>query len=130
MATLTVNKIARAGLVFGIGLVGTLAMANAAASDEFSNNGRTFVLVANDDAADPHSIVFTTQKSVLGLNLAELIVSVPKLMVDNEDCVIIGPFPTNIFNDSGGKVQVTYKEATDGTGVDASSDFAILVLSL
>lgn len=129
MATLTVNKIVRTGIVFGIGLAGTKTMATGSAADEFANNGRTFVLVSNDDSA-AHAVVFATQKAVLGLNVAELIVSVPLGMVDGEDCIIIGPFPPNVFNDANGKVQVTYTENTDGSGGSAHLDFGILVLSL
>ena len=129
MATLTVNQITRTGLVLGIALASTLSVESAAASDQFPNDGKTFVMVANDDT-DPHSVVFTSQKSVLGLNLAELIVAVVANMVDGEDYKIIGPFPKNIFNDANGRVQVTYKEAADGSGIDASADFSIIVFSL
>lgn len=128
MATLTVNKIVRAGLgVFGVGK--DKVMAAAAAADEFANDGKTFIMVANDDAV-PHAIVIATQKSILGLNVGEQIVSIAANMVDAEDFVLIGPFPPSVFNDASGKVQVTYTEATDGTGVDASGDFSILILGL
>ena len=128
MATLTINRIIRAAVsVLGVGK--DLVPANAAASDEFANDGKTFVMVANDNIAIRY-VIFTTQKSILGLNVAELAVSVDASMVDGEDFMLIGPFPTNVFNDSGGKVQVTYNDQADGAGAESSSDFSIIVFSL
>lgn len=103
MATLTLNTVSRTGADL------TSAFENAAgAGDEFTNDGRTVLYVKN--GATSCDVTFETAKTVDGLAVADLTVTVG---ANKEFC--IGPFPPNIYNDSDGKVQVTYDDESNVT---------------
>ena len=103
MATLTVQEIDRDGVV-------PTYVACDVGGDEFVNEGRlTFVYVKNTDAS-PRTVTFVTQKTVDGE------------AVDDKDVVVaptseepIGPWPASIYNDSDGKVQITYSAVVNLT---------------
>ena len=104
MSTLAVQNIVRAGL-------DPAYAAAANGGDEFVNDGkRTFVHILNANAAT-RTITFETPKTVAGLAVAELAVVVP--VTPGEQ--MIGPFPSDVFNDSDGKVQMTYSTEVDLT---------------
>ena len=96
MATLTVQTIDRDGVV-------PAYVAADVGGDEFANEGRlTFVYVKNTDAS-PRTVTFVTQKTVDGE------------AIDDKDVVVaatseepIGPFPSSIYDDASGNVQITY----------------------
>ncbi len=105
MATLTVQEIVRSGN----GLDPAYAAA-AAGGDEFVNEGKqTFVHFLNANVAT-RTVTIETPKTVAGLALAELSVVVP---ATGE--AMVGPFPADTFNDSDGKVQMTYSTEVDLT---------------
>lgn len=111
MATLSAQKPVLTGTTH------TLAAA-AAAGDEFVNTGGQIFVVKNGHAADPRTITFDApQADNFGIVDAahDAAVVVPALTTK-----LIGPFPTHRFNDSNGKVQVTYS--------DSGADLTVAVL--
>jgi len=83
---------------------------------KFANDGNTYVRVAKSSSTG--DITFQTPKTILGLALAELVVN-----IGTSDEVLIGPFPTNIFNQPDGMVYVDYESAEE-------TEFTIQVYSI
>ena len=102
MATITVQEITRTGLEMTTeGCVG--------GGDEFVNVDGAFVFIKNASGADK-TVRFTIQKLVDG--------EIPpkkSVVVTLAEERRIGPFPTDIYNDADGKVQITYTAVTDLT---------------
>jgi len=92
---LSVGKIVRAGLTAQAGTAGI------AAGHKFVNDGNTYIRVTKATAQEDISI--QTPKTILGLALGELVVTVGIAATK-----LIGPFPTNIFNQTDGMVYVDY----------------------
>ena len=108
MATLTVQEIVR-----GAGLLPVLS-GEGVSGDEFVNTGVEFVYVENDGGNG--EVRFTTYRVVDGLAIAKLVVD-----LTSGQKKYIGPFPTSLYNDAGGMVQITY---------DASANYLIGIFKL
>jgi hypothetical protein len=81
----------------------------AAGGDEFVNDGQVWVEIDNQDASDT-DVTFVTDKTVQDLAVADKVVTVP-----TTERRLIGPFSTDLFNDSDNKVQITYEKVTSLT---------------
>lgn len=79
----------------------------AAASQEFANDGRTFVHVKNTDSSS-HTITFVTTRTVEGLAVADNTVTISA----NTGEQMIGPFPTGTYNASDGNIDITWSDTT------------------
>lgn len=79
------------------------------ASDQFSNNGQTFIHVKNGGAS-ADTVTITTPKTVGGLAVADAGGSVPA----GEDR-FFGPFDRGLFNDGDDLVTVTHSYTTTVT---------------
>jgi len=103
MATLTVQQPTTAGI--------TPSYASAAeAGDEFANDGLTLLQVKG--TGTQKVVTITAQRtSEKGATLSDITVTIPATTGDK----MIGPFDPSIFNDSAGKVQVTYSDEADLT---------------
>jgi len=77
----------------------------AADGHSFQNTGRTFLLIRNAHATQARTITIQTPQTVLGLAVAELVVTIAATLSR-----LIGPFPTATFNQSGGLVYVDYSD--------------------
>ncbi len=102
-AALTVQQIARTGLK------PTYAAAVPADGHKFQNTGREFLHVKNGAGA-PINVTIQTPGTVDGLAVGELIVA-----VTNAEERMIGPFPTNIYNQADGMVYLDYSSETSVT---------------
>ena len=102
-AELTVQQIARTGLE------PAYVAAVPADGHKFQNTGREFLHVKNGAAA-PINVTVQTPGLVDGLAVAELVVA-----VTNAEERMIGPFPTNIYNQAGNMVYVDYSSETSVT---------------
>ncbi len=100
MATLTVASAARAGI--------TLSGAAAAAvgGDAFANTGQE-VAVFTNASVSPITITFVTQNTVDGRAVTDRTASILAGAT-----VAYGPFPSGIYNDGSGLVQMTYSDVT------------------
>lgn len=81
-----------------------------AGGDEFVNSGRDFIHIKNTNAA----AMDVTVDSQVDCNQGEdhdAMVTVPATNGEK----FIGPFPKDRFNDTAGKVQITYSAVTDVT---------------
>ncbi len=85
-AEIVVTTITRAGAL-------AVAVTGAATGHKVKNDGRTFLLVSNSDAAVARTITIQTPRKILDLDVAELTVAVPALTT-----VPIGLLPTDTFN--------------------------------
>ena len=103
MAALTVQTAATAGTTFS-------ATSAAGGGDTFVNNGKT-IFYANNGSGGNITITFTAQNTVT-INGLALSVSSLAVVVEAGTAEIIGPFPTQIFNNSSGAVAVTYSGVT------------------
>ena len=99
MATLTAQSIVRTGLA------ASYASCDAG-GDEFVNNQLEWIRVKNDDAS-AKTVTVVTQQTVDGLAIAD-----QEIVVAAGTVVDIGPFSSGVYNDSGGKVQLTYSAVT------------------
>lgn len=102
MATLSSQSINRTGLEPSFASC-------ASGGDEFVNNGNEFIYVKNGDGS-PHTVTIATPATVDGLAVADREVAVPA----GEER-IIGPFPKATYDDTAGKVQLTYDAVTSLT---------------
>jgi len=110
MATLTAVAPARtANQIAGV--------AAAAGGDEFANDGKQLLLIENGSGAEI-DLTITTEKTVDGEDVADKVIAIP----DGERH-LIGPFPTQIYNDGDGHVNIGYEDHTNVTVavIDASS---------
>lgn len=101
MATLSVQTIIRAA-----GLLRSTASCSAG-GDKFTNDGKTFVLLANTSAAS-RTVTFATPKTVSGLAVADLAVT-----VSGASERFVGPFPKDVYSSTSGYVAMTYSAVTN-----------------
>ncbi len=100
MATLTVNQITRDGVLYAV-------VAAAAAGDQFANEGRSFLAVYNAHMTEERSVNIDLQQTVDEQDPPDRTVS-----IGPGETQLIGPFPTGIYNDANGHVQITYPDVT------------------
>ena len=100
MATLTVNKLTRAGFK-----VGDTFVAVAAGGDKFANSGRESIVVFNGNAG---SLTVTADiiEAVDGQAITDR-----TWTLATQASLIIGPFP-QAYNDAGGFLNLTYSVST------------------
>jgi len=84
-------------------------VAAAELGDEFANDGKQLVVVANGSVAAVE-VTFTTQKTVDGEAVDDKVIDVPA-----GEQHLLGPFSTHVYNDGDGMVQVGYESHTDVT---------------
>lgn len=101
MATLTVNTITRDGVLYAV-------VAAAAAGDQFANDGRTFLAVYNAHGSASRTVSIDIQQDVDDQDPPDREVAVAA-----GETRLIGPFPTGIYNDANGRVQITYDNEAD-----------------
>jgi len=99
MATLAITRPSRAGTAFG-------TVSAAVGGDVFPNSGRELLYVRNANASG-HTLTIATPGAPAGLELNDITVTVPAFSV-----YWIGPFHPDSFNDSNGRVSVTYSGVT------------------
>lgn len=101
MATLTAGTVSRDGLVLDLATP-------EADGDEFANDGTKVVLVKND-SVNYLSVTITTHATLDGQAVDDRVVQ-----IDPGDMVLIGPFPTSIYNHpTTGRVHVEIDNRTD-----------------
>lgn len=100
--SLTVQEVALAGITL------SFEAANAD-GNSFANDGNVILYVKNGDASS-HTVTIPTPATVGGMAVEDLTVSVP---AGGEK--VVGPFPTHVFNQSGGVVYVNYDAVTSVT---------------
>lgn len=89
----------------------TLTMnAAAAAGDAFANDGRTLLLFSNASAS-PITVTFATPATAQGIAIADPTAVIAAGAVRQP----VGAFPEALFNDSNGRVAMTYSSHTDLT---------------
>jgi hypothetical protein len=102
MAELTVQQLSRAGIELSLS-------AAAAGGDSFPNNGDTLFVVKNGNTAE-RGVTFAIQRTVDSQSVTGRTVTAVTAAT-----MLVGPFPTEIYNDSDGLVQVTYSSEADLT---------------
>lgn len=99
MADLTLVQVARGGTVY------TYESA-AADGDAFINDGKT-ILAINNGSGTSITVTVATAGQVEGLAIDDV-----AIVVAAGALVMAGPFSRTVFNDSTGKVQLTYSDVT------------------
>lgn len=102
MALLTVQNISLTGLTPTFTAADSLG-------DEFPNDGNAFLVVKNDGASDITVTIDSQKPCSYGYD-HDITVTVP---AGGEKW--IGPFPQSRFNDTSGRVQVSYSDVTSVT---------------
>ena len=105
VATLTVNKIGRAG----INITTSDLVAATAGGDLWANTGAEFLIV-NNAGVGAVTVTLAIQATVDGQAPANRTVTVP-----NGDIMLIGPFPPNSYNDASSNAKITYSGVTSVT---------------
>ena len=109
MAVLSVVNFTRAGTV--IDGTGTILVDADAGGDEFANTGKEVFFVTNNSGGSiTVTLVFKPGINVDGQTPANRTVTI----VDGA-ITVIGPFPNVNYNDTDGRMNVTYSDATDVT---------------
>ena len=78
---------------------------------EFANNGRVGVLFRSAEATQTATIVISAQATYRGYALVD-----PTFTLAPGRSKIMGPFPTDVFNDSSGNVTVVGVSGAGGAG--------------
>lgn len=102
MATLAVTQISKAGLELAL-------TAAAGGGDAFANDGQT-MFVANNGSGGDITVTLVTQATADGLAIADR-----TFVVTAGDIEVIADLDPAIYNDSNGRVQVTYSGVTSLT---------------
>jgi len=109
MADLTIQDIVEGGLA------AAYAAASAAGDAVLNLNGDVFLHVKNGDVAS-HTVTITAQdQSEVVPGFGAMTKSNVQVSVPAGGDRFIGPFPRQAFNDSLGKVQITYDAVTNVT---------------
>lgn len=89
--------------------------------DKFKNTGRQFVVVDETNGSS-RDLTFKTQNTVDGQDVNDRTVT-----VGANATALIGPFPTDIYNNSDDYLEITYSAVTglniaivDGKGLEAT----------
>lgn len=77
--------------------------------DAFVNTGVELLVIKNADSG-AHTVTIVSQSTVDGLAVSDRDVVIPA----GEEWVI-GPFPTNVYNDTNNRVQLSYSAVTSVT---------------
>lgn len=105
MATLSTQSFDEAG--------NDLTMSAASAGgDEFSNDGRKFLVIYNGDASSTDVTITAQNTSFEDERYGNSVKEDQTLTVSAGNTAIMGPFPTKAFNDSNNNAQVTYTSVT------------------
>jgi hypothetical protein len=104
-------------IIVDTGIVRSLASA-ASGGDEFVNSGRMFIAVVNAHGSDPRTITVNSQAACNQGSDHDIAV----VITAAQDEKVFGPFPKDRFNDSDGKVQITYS--------DSAADLTIAIFEL
>jgi hypothetical protein len=107
MAILTVNQVTRDGVLYAV-------VAAAAGGDSFVNDGRTLAAIYNSHGSASRTVSFDIQKTVDGQDPPSITVTLTAGQTK-----LVGPFPTGIYNDANGRVQVTYSDSAVNTYIGA-----------
>jgi hypothetical protein len=102
MATLTPTSAARTG----VDLAGAAA---AGGGDQWLNTGKELLTVKNGSGSSIN-VTLDIQSTVDGAAVTDPVVAVGAGVTK-----LIGPFPTNIYNDGNGMAKVSYSSATSVT---------------
>ncbi len=105
MATLTVQNAAEAG--------GITFTAAAAGGDVFPNDGKTIIVLWNDDASLSSVTVTAQDTTASGVGFGSVTKADAVQSVEADSADVMGPFPTSAFNTASGQVAVTYSSVTD-----------------
>ena len=97
MSTLSVETIIRTGT-----RLDPTYSSCAGGGDEFVNDGQIFIHIKNGHSS-PQTVTIVTPVVTDGLAVADRAIAIP-----NGGERMIGPFPKSSYNDSTGKVQLTY----------------------
>lgn len=101
MAVLTVTSVGRAGTNLT-----TLATAAAGGGDSFANTGSEYLYIANG-AGSSITLTLVMQATTDGQAITNKTVT-----VTNAERMLVGPFPTALYNDANSRMNVTYSSAT------------------
>ncbi|HUM37544.1 MAG TPA: hypothetical protein PLQ85_11795 [Anaerolineae bacterium] len=99
MATLTVNQITRDGVLYAV-------VAATPTGDQFPNDGRTLLAVYNGHGSASRTVSVNIQRDVDGQDPPDRTVT-----IGAGETRLIGPFPTGIYNDANGRVQLAYSDS-------------------
>lgn len=103
MAELTPQVIVLAGITPAL-------VAAEAGGDDFVNSGRDFIHIKNGDAS-PMDVTINSQVDCNQGVDHDISVTIPASTGEK----FIGPFPKDRFNDTAGKIQITYSAVTSVT---------------
>ncbi len=101
MATLTVTDISRSG----VNLTDLLTAA-ASGGDDFTNDGMTFLAIKNAHASAARTLTLDIEQTVDGATVTDPTVSITAVKT-----FIIGPFKRSVYNDTNGRMSVTYSDS-------------------
>jgi len=105
MATLTVQDAAEGG--------GITFVTGAGGGDVIPNDGKTILILWNDDAS-PSTVTVTAQDTTataVGFGAVTKADAVQVVEANSAD--VMGPFPTTAFNNASGQIAVGYSSVTD-----------------
>lgn len=105
MATIAKQNITEAGVDL------TLSTA-AGGGDQFTNTGKELLVILNGDASSKTVTVTAQQTSATVSSLGLMAKEDQSVVVAAGGIGVIGPFPTQSFNDANNYAQVTYSAVT------------------
>ncbi len=105
MATLTVQDAAEGG--------GITFVAAAAGGDVFPNDGKTIIVLWNDDASLSVVTVTAQDTTASGVGFGAVTKADAVQSVEADSADVMGPFPVSAFNNASAQVAVTYSSVTD-----------------
>ena len=104
MALLTVQDAKEAGGV---------TFAAASSSDTFPNDGKTIVILFNDDASPSTATVTAQDTTASGVGFGAVTKADAVQVVEADTCDVMGPFPISAFNNASAQVAIGFSSVTD-----------------
>ena len=102
-------------VIIGSGVTQTLTAANSTSGQEFVNDGKTFLLVKNASSATV-SVSIEVQETWDGGLISP---TDPSYAVGDGVTKLFGPFSGELYNDSGGNVEIDYVGVVTSVSVAA-----------
>lgn len=108
MAAITVQEVDFQGAVI-------TESAAAAGGDTVKNDGRTYIQITNGGGSSITATITAQKSSVVKVGYGDLAIADQDVTIAAGVTKIIGPFPTDRFNNSYGSIEVGYSAVTSVT---------------
>ncbi len=94
---------------------GAITFAAVSSSDTFPNDGKTIVILFNDNASPSTATVTAQDTTASGVGFGAVTKADAVQVIEADTCDVMGPFPVSAFNNASAQVAIGFSVTTDLT---------------